>query len=491
MSKKNTMEKYFSKLPSSFATQLSSNPDIASAPKEQCDTEPVEKSTPNAETEQQSSKPGKKVPTQKFRNEWLTIDGFECYEQYERDVNFAWCKLCLDKLSIIKGGKSNLVSHLETKRHKEAAAKIAESAAVPKINKLVTNSSKVTEAELKISGWAVENNISFAAVDKLTGLLKTLDPDSKVFSKLTLGRTKATAVVNGVIAEVQHEELVEMMKISKFSLIVDESTDIGAVKTLAMVIRMVEDNGNEVFRVRDYFHKAVELHLANSQTIYNAIVQQLHEDGIDYKKHLVGFGSDGASVMMGSEKSVMRLLKNDCPALIVIKCSCHSLALCASYACEKLPSYLEQLLRDIYSYLSCSPKRSKEYAMIQSILEVKPLKQLHPSATRWLSLESVVKRNIDRFSELIMFFTFQSNCDNNSTAQRILHHLNDPMTKPLLHFLQYVLPLVNKVNRIFQSENPEFTNMYSEIKSLLLILLSNICEDDFLKKYQRQRFSKL
>lgn len=211
-------------------------------------------------------------------------------------------------------------------------------------------------------------------------------------------------------------------------------------------------------------------------------MKQFVDDGIDYKQRLVGFGSDGASVMMGSERSVMRLLKNDCPELIVIKCSCHSLALCASYACEKLPSYLEQLMRDIYSYLSCSPKRSKEFAMIQSILEVQPLKILHPSATRWLSLESVIKRNNERFAELVMFFSFQANSDNNQTAKRILCHLNDPMTKPLLLFLEYVLPVINRVNRIFQSESPEFPNMYNEIKSLLVILLSNICDSQYLKK---------
>lgn len=115
------------------------------------------------------------------------------------------------------------------------------------------SSSNVTEAELKISGWAVENNISFAAVDKLTDLLKTIDPDSELLSRITLGRTKATAVINGVMAEVQHDNLVEMMRKSNFSLIIDESTDIGAVKTLVMVIRMVEDDGDKLYRVNCFF----------------------------------------------------------------------------------------------------------------------------------------------------------------------------------------------------------------------------------------------
>jgi hypothetical protein len=82
-------------------------------------------------------------------------------------------------------------------------------------------------------------------------------------------------------------------------------------------------------------------------------------DGVDYKEQLRGFGSDGASVLMRCENTVMKLLKNYCPDLFVVKCICHSLALCASNACSKLPEYIEQLMRDIYSYLSCSPKKTK------------------------------------------------------------------------------------------------------------------------------------
>ena len=111
--------------------------------------------------------------------------------------------------------------------------------------------------------------------------------------------------------------------------------------------------------------------------------------------------------MMGSHRSVMKLLKDDCPSLIVVKCTCHSLALCASYACEALPPYVEQSLRDIYSYVSHSPKRSAEFSTIEEILE-KPLKMLHPSQTRWLSLEAVVRRNLERLTELKIFFLHSS-----------------------------------------------------------------------------------
>lgn len=130
-------------------------------------------------------------------------------------------------------------------------------------NVLCSEDALSTQAELKISAWAVENNISFNSIDKLSDVLRTIDPESKVLAKITLGRTKATAVVDGVIAEEQHDELKSKMRASNFSLIIDESTDIKATKTLAMVVRICGEDENGEIQVRDQFYSAVPLGAAD------------------------------------------------------------------------------------------------------------------------------------------------------------------------------------------------------------------------------------
>ncbi|XP_058454780.1 uncharacterized protein LOC131440055 [Malaya genurostris] len=289
---------------------------------------------------------------QKFRKAWINSEKFACFESYGKDSYYAWCKICLEKLSVGRGGKSNLSTHLQTKRHIQAAIKVV----YPKdqlIDTLMNPSitEQITEAELKICAWAAENNISFAAVEKLSDVIRSIDSKSEICSKLKLDRTKSSAIVKGVLAQEQHERLVTKMRNQNFSLIIDESTDISTNKTLAKVIRLMESK-KEKFKAEDVFYKAIELKAGDHRTIYQAIVDEFINDDIDYKNKLKGFSSDGASVMMGSENSVMKLLKKDCPDLIVIKCTCHSLALCASYACAKIPSYVEHLLEDIYNYLA-------------------------------------------------------------------------------------------------------------------------------------------
>ncbi|XP_058456718.1 uncharacterized protein LOC131434088 [Malaya genurostris] len=294
---------------------------------------------------------------QRFTLKWVDSSSLGCFEAYRNDPYYAFCKICLVKICVARGGKSNLSSHLVTQRHCDA---------------------------------------------------------------------------------------------------------------------------------NDQFYTAIEVECADHATLHAAIVAQFNRDNIDYKNNLRGFASDGASVMMGRSNSVMRLFKKECPGMISIKCTCHSLALCASYACEKVPVYLEQLMRDIYNYLSSSPKRAKEFQRIQHIVDVKPLKILQPSATRWLSLEAVIKRNLERFDELNMFFSFQVKYDQNSTAIRILNHLNDPTTKPLLLFLNYVLSLINNVNRIFQSVDSKFFEIYNETKTLLAVVLGNLCREDYVMRFYKE-----
>lgn len=114
---------------------------------------------------------------------------------------------------------------------------------------------------------------------------------------------------------------------------------------------------------------------------------------------------------------------------------------------------MEKLTRDVYNYFSSSPKRVGELKEFQEFANVSPLKILHPSATRWLSLESVVKRLLSQFNALTRFFTDQS-YRNVLEASLILNIMQKPETKLYLEFLSYILPFFIRLNRVMQSEKP-------------------------------------
>lgn len=78
---------------------------------------------------------------------------------------------------------------------------------------------------------------------------------------------------------------------------------------------------------------------------------------------------------------------------------------------------------------------------------------LHPQ-TRWLSLEAVVHRVLSKYEALKIYFQVMSSSDISGKATSILNQLKNPIYILFLQFLDYILPIVNRINRLFQSESP-------------------------------------
>lgn len=54
---------------------------------------------------------------------------------------------------------------------------------------------------------------------------------------MSMKRTKTTAIIKNVIGDTQKNELANILRDVHFSLLTDESTDIGTIKTSCVVVR--------------------------------------------------------------------------------------------------------------------------------------------------------------------------------------------------------------------------------------------------------------
>lgn len=68
-------------------------------------------------------------------------------------------------------------------------------------------------------------------------LLKETFDDSDTVQCLNMKHTKTTAIIKNVIGAIQKIELANKLKSCKFSIMTDESTDIGTIKTSCIVVR--------------------------------------------------------------------------------------------------------------------------------------------------------------------------------------------------------------------------------------------------------------
>ena len=109
--------------------------------------------------------------------------------------------------------------------------------------------------------------------------------------------------------------------------------------------------------------------------LYNAIKSSFEEKNIPIK-NIIGFSLDTTNVMFGEHQSVVSLLKKGASYVLAVKCSCRMIHLCASYACLKMSTTLEDLCRNIYSYFSRSSLRQHEFYEFQKFVETKPRKVL-------------------------------------------------------------------------------------------------------------------
>ncbi len=99
-------------------------------------------------------------------------------------------------------------------------------------------------AEIKLTGFMAEHNVPLRISDHLVLVLKDIFHDSQIAQNITLGRTKTTAITKHVIGDCYSESLTEILKRKKFNVLIDESTDIGNVKTLCVVVRfLIRDQG--------------------------------------------------------------------------------------------------------------------------------------------------------------------------------------------------------------------------------------------------------
>ncbi|KAJ8891299.1 hypothetical protein PR048_010815 [Dryococelus australis] len=181
---------------------------------------------------------------------------------------------------------------------------------------------QIKETEVRLCAYVAEHNLPSMIMDT-PPLMRTVAPDSVIVKKIQCGHSKRNYFIKNDLAVVSLDEFSRKLQNNYFSLIIDESTDITANKSLAVV-----------------------LPLAN----------------------LLGF-ADNVSVMTGHNSGIQAPLKSLNEHFFVGRCICHSFNLCAAEACKKLRNALEELSADIY-IIKIKPKRLVEFKQIEELLNL-------------------------------------------------------------------------------------------------------------------------
>ena len=92
------------------------------------------------------------------------------------------------------------------------------------------------------------------------------------------------------------------------------------------------------FKLDTFLIDLVTLPDGTATTIYESVIKCLSEKSIPME-NVIGFSSDTCNVMFGKNHSVAQMLVKDYPWIMAVKCSCHMIHLCSSYACKNFQNH--------------------------------------------------------------------------------------------------------------------------------------------------------
>ncbi|XP_017485766.1 PREDICTED: uncharacterized protein LOC108374302 [Rhagoletis zephyria] len=158
---------------------------------------------------------------------------------------------------------------------------------------------KAAEQEASLALYVAQHS-SIAPVDHLSEMCKKKFSDA---IEIRLHRTKCTNIIKNVLAPHFFEELRTDIGDSKFSLLLDESTDISVTKLLGIVIIYFSKTHN---RIISTFLSLAELENADSGGIVDCLKKELKKLKLNINK-LIGIGTDNANVMRkNNNKNIKR-----------------------------------------------------------------------------------------------------------------------------------------------------------------------------------------
>lgn len=99
-------------------------------------------------------------------------------------------------------------------------------------------------------------------------------------------------------------------------------------------------------------------------------------------------------------------------------------------------------------------------------------KNLQHYDIRWLSLHACINRIIEQWDPLKLYFHGQFMEDKSISAEFLHQSLESNISKLYFYALNYILPIPNKMNVIFQGDYSTVQRVYKDSTDMLVLLLS-------------------
>ncbi|XP_068225886.1 protein FAM200C-like [Palaemon carinicauda] len=377
----------------------------------------------------------------------------------------AYCKLCK---TTIAPKASRLADHEKTKGPMSRVNASAMSQKLPvKVFNKKDDEIKRVEIELAVS---FAYHCTIASVDHVGEVIKRNGKGS-ILENIQIHRTKCSKIISKVVSPALFQEFKDDVQGKKFCVLIDESTDVATDKHLCIVIRYYSESKSTIVTE---FGGLAPVVGATGHELFVTLNNTLENMGLEWS-NCVGFGSDGASAMIGEHNSVWSRVREKSPNCQLNKCVCHSLALCVEKAFDKLPSNLGYLLHEVPKWFSKSVIRREAFKDLFKVMDANEERKGQPlpfqklSNTRWLVRGKIIYNILVNWEELKAYFSVAlPNADASCRykAREIFNMLRDKVNLLYFHFVSPIVTDFERLNALFQATDGDPEGL---VKELLLI----------------------
>ena len=233
---------------------------------------------------------------------------------------------------------------------------------------------------------------------------------------------------------------------------VDESTDRALESHLITYVTYLANDG--IGQPKTEFLNLSSIPNGTTSSILEAWKKTRIKYDLD-QTHLVGHATDRAASIVGVHEGFATKLKREVLHLFITHCIAHREALASKDAVEAISpmASLEKLLNRLYGWIGKPFLRNEALQSLLTVMEIGRLKVLHVHNVRWLSMGQVMEQMASIMPPILYVLSGLGGCGELYYEFRCFSVLF------FIHLLANVLGELNTLNKIFQKENLDLTEI--------------------------------
>ena len=297
----------------------------------------------DSESESQPPKKKKYTGAYKFKTqpkpEWFTGKYKDVIKPPQMDCYSVYCIICQKDGNVSHQGFKDIDRHCEGRNH---------------VDKL---SSIRSQQPIQIFFVKKRTKMFLSFFCHLESLIRVSFPDSKCAQTYSMGKPKATCILNGAIAPDLQSSLVEKMKSAVYSLATDGSNDQNLEKMNPLTVRYFDEPQHKVVT------QFLGMYLSRSSTaedIFSSLNVAPEKHNIPWS-NCIALGVDNTSVNVGKHKSIIVEARKKNPEIKLMGCPCRIAHNTAQYATWKFEEIINGFKR---KFKSDGEKQKKPQKMV-------------------------------------------------------------------------------------------------------------------------------